>query len=107
MQRKVLAGISSFLWALMDSRWPLLLWLSLGGFAFGITDGWLSYSAHLQNIPLNGVVIFPTHANYARQVSVHSEYLSTLILYSCLWLAGGVASLVAWRLGNRQRPVTH
>lgn len=101
IKRVLLGGASSFLGALLYSRWPFLLLISLGCFAFGITDGWLSYSAHLQNIPLNGIVVFPTHANYARQTSVHSEYLSTLILYSVLWLAGGVTLLVAWRLANR------
>lgn len=107
MKRRLLTGASSFLGALMYSRWPFLLWLSLGCFAFGITDGWLSYSAHLHNVPLNGIVVFPTHANYARQVAPTSEYLSTLILYSGLCLAGGIAFLVAWRLGNRPAPVPH
>ena len=107
MKRMVLTGIRSFLGALMYSRWPFLLWLSLGCFAFGITDGWLSYSAHLQNIPLNGIVVFPTHANYARHIAPTSEYLSTLILYSSLWLAGGITFLVTWRLLNRPAPVPH
>lgn len=106
MKRRVLNGIGSFLWALLDSRWPFLVWVALGCLAMGVISGSDAYVALLHNIPLNGVVAFFGPGNRIQRGNVHMEYVSTLIVYSCLGFAGSIISLAIWHRQNQPKSVT-
>lgn len=101
MKIKLLNGLSYFLWALLDSRWNLLVWVSLICCVFSLVNGFVSYSALQHNIPLNGVVAFFGNGSKSNRGSIPMEYLSTLIVYSFSGLFGGVVSALVWRTQNR------
>lgn len=104
MKIKTLNGLSLFLHALLDSRYPFLAWASLLCFVTGIISGWSSYFALLHNVPLNGVVEFFGNGDRANRGSTHMEYLSALIAYSVFGFLGGVVFLIVWRRLNKKLP---
>ena len=101
LKSKMLDGLRYLLWALLDSSWNLLTWVSLVCFVFALINGLASYSALQHNIPLSGVVAFFESGNRSNRGSIHMEYLSTLIVYSLFSFSGGVVSVLAWRIRNR------
>ncbi len=102
MKLTLLTWLSSFLWALTDSRWNWLFWASLICLAVGGISGWEAYKAVQHNVPLNGVVVLFGPGSNSRRGSIPMFYLSTLIAYSVLGVVGFVAFVLIWRGQNRR-----
>ncbi len=80
-------------------------WLYIGlfaacFFAMGSLFGWKAYVALKHNIGLNEVVTWYG----GRNGHILQYYLSTLIVYSILWLLAGAGLLLAGWIHNRLRP---
>ena len=77
-------------------------WLCVGVVAFaffgmGTTFGWRAFVAVRQNFQLDDVVTWYGRGNG----NIYQYYLSTLIVYSLLWLAGGLVLLLSSWVCNR------
>lgn len=80
------------------SDWLCVLVVAAGFFLMGATFGGRAIVGLQHNLQLGDVVTWYGRGNG----SIQQYYLSTLIIYSTLWLLGGVVILFAKWLYNRR-----
>ena len=79
------------------SDWSYVWAFAILCFAMSTTFGWKAIVALRHNLQLNDVVVWYGRGNG----NIQQYYLSTLIVYSLLWLSGGLILLLSARIYSR------